>query len=385
MSRILRRPMFRGGRVDSRGTGITSGLSYKHGGSVNTPKRGLVDGPGGYAGEIGSLEGYSGPVRISQSMIGNLPSWFDINRYPVIYKNYDDAGKYYIQRGGFGEKGTGAPMREVDAKEYPMFKFNTNPFSSEYGQPNLVGQDIRSSSRVKDMIAENMGMSGKSSRTFNETNEDDDGNMDPPDLIPEVKDKTKAEKLAEYKEMFEEAYGSGRGDDASRMLMTFAGKALKEGATTKSAFSDFFEEESKVPSESKKYKDAATTAAINAFLAGETSYQKFQDDLAVFGQKLEMQKDFAKASETIDSLLSEFSKPAGKDKTDQGVMQSAFERAYADVPGFKGFEGKMPEDIEKNPLIVGAIYFDDIEGSSAKQVFIIDATGTPVKLKKVFK
>ena len=235
------------------------------------------------------------------------------------------------------------------------------------------------------MIDKQMALSGESSRTFNETNEEDDENGEIPNLTPTPKDKTKAEKLAEYKEMFEEAYGSGRGDDASRMLMTFAGKALKEGATTKSAFSDFFEEESKVPSESKKYKDAATTAAINAFLAGETSYQKFQDDLAVFGQKLEMQKDFAKASETIDSLLSEFSKPAGKDKTDQGVMQSAFERAYADVPGFKGFEGKMPEDIEKNPLIVGAIYFDDIEGSSAKQVFIIDATGTPVKLKKVFK
>jgi len=37
--------MFRkGGRVDSRGTGITSGL--------DTPKRGLVDGPGGYAGDV---------------------------------------------------------------------------------------------------------------------------------------------------------------------------------------------------------------------------------------------------------------------------------------------------------------------------------------------
>ena len=46
MSRILRRPMFRGGKViDSRGTGITSGLMDK-------PKRGLVDEPGGYAGEI---------------------------------------------------------------------------------------------------------------------------------------------------------------------------------------------------------------------------------------------------------------------------------------------------------------------------------------------
>ena len=29
MSKILRRPMFRGGPVDSRGTGITSGLGYE--------------------------------------------------------------------------------------------------------------------------------------------------------------------------------------------------------------------------------------------------------------------------------------------------------------------------------------------------------------------
>jgi len=44
MSRILRRPMFRGGPVDSYNTGITSGLGQ--------PKRGLVDGPGGYSGEL---------------------------------------------------------------------------------------------------------------------------------------------------------------------------------------------------------------------------------------------------------------------------------------------------------------------------------------------
>ena len=46
MSRILRRPMFRGGPVDSRGSGITSGLA-----DTSKPKRGLVDEPGGYAGE----------------------------------------------------------------------------------------------------------------------------------------------------------------------------------------------------------------------------------------------------------------------------------------------------------------------------------------------
>ena len=49
MSRILRRPMFRGGgKVSSYGNGIASGLAK--GGMPG--KRGLVTGPGGYAGEL---------------------------------------------------------------------------------------------------------------------------------------------------------------------------------------------------------------------------------------------------------------------------------------------------------------------------------------------
>tara|TARA_R100001143_G_C3349597_1_gene128760 strand:+ start:169 stop:1695 length:1527 start_codon:yes stop_codon:yes gene_type:complete len=55
MSRILRRPMFRGGgKVSSYGTGIASGLihqpqGYARGGSIHTPKRGIVKGPGSYS------------------------------------------------------------------------------------------------------------------------------------------------------------------------------------------------------------------------------------------------------------------------------------------------------------------------------------------------
>ena len=49
MSKILNRPMFRGGgKVSSYGNGIATGLA--DGGMAS--KRGLVDGPGGYAGEI---------------------------------------------------------------------------------------------------------------------------------------------------------------------------------------------------------------------------------------------------------------------------------------------------------------------------------------------
>jgi hypothetical protein len=42
MSNILRRPMFRGGRIESRGTGITSGLGYNNGGRVGYQKGNLV-------------------------------------------------------------------------------------------------------------------------------------------------------------------------------------------------------------------------------------------------------------------------------------------------------------------------------------------------------
>mgnify|MGYP000663416854 FL=1 len=55
MSRILRRPMFRGGPVSSYGTGIASGLT-----DTSKPKRGLVDEPGGYAGvSMSGLSNYA--------------------------------------------------------------------------------------------------------------------------------------------------------------------------------------------------------------------------------------------------------------------------------------------------------------------------------------
>jgi len=377
MSRILRRPMFRGGRVDSRGTGITSNLGYAGGGSVNTPRRGFVTGPGGYAGipkyKTGAEiieEVYAKPWLTTTHLSSNLPvrttgtgEASGVNTTDKFIPNPER-----IIRG----QATGGGM-----KRNPNYKPPTRTVERNVrGSKSTVQQPLTKEEIAFTTEGDHPGQVMLKPEVESEIYKP------APDTKPE---KTKAEKLAEYKEMFEEAYGTGKSEDISNMLLSFAGKALKPEATTKTAFGEFFEEEGKRPSASKKYKDAAATAAINAFLAGETSYQKFQDDLSVFGKKLEMQKDFTKASETIDSLLSEFSKPAGKDKTDQGVMQSAFERAYADVPGFKGFEGKMPEDIEKNELIVGAIYFDDIEGSSAKQVFIIDATGTPVKLKKVFK
>jgi len=77
MSRILRRPMFRGGPVDSYGTGIASGL--------DKPKRGLVNEPGGYAGEKSGMDflrnALNKYVLGSKTQIGNT-SPFSANVLP---------------------------------------------------------------------------------------------------------------------------------------------------------------------------------------------------------------------------------------------------------------------------------------------------------------
>ena len=55
---VLNRKLFnRGGTVSSRGVGITSGL--------DTPKRGLVDGPGSYS---GVLDRYNENVKLLREL-----------------------------------------------------------------------------------------------------------------------------------------------------------------------------------------------------------------------------------------------------------------------------------------------------------------------------
>jgi len=78
MSRILRRPMFRGGRVDSRGTGITSGLmddtGYADGGRVGF--------------QVGGGLFSSGPYNPYGSYNPSSPiSEFYMNANPIINRN----------------------------------------------------------------------------------------------------------------------------------------------------------------------------------------------------------------------------------------------------------------------------------------------------------
>ena len=180
------------------------------------------------------------------------------------------------------------------------------------------------------------------------------------------------------KKIFQKAYVSGVADDASAMLMGLAGKMLKPEATVKSGFGEFFEEEGKRPSERKKYKDAATTAAINAYLTGQTSFKKFQDQLALTQAGVDYQLS-AKQPKTLNEAFTYFLKTGDK-PTDPGIMSRSVEAIYGDG----SFAGKLLED--QNKLIKGKVYYaDDPNNKINKVLFLIDESGNPNPIKTVYK
>jgi hypothetical protein len=237
--------MFRGGRVDARGTGIASGLGYQKGGRVNyqmggNVRGGIVNLPGGYF--------QTANERMEEWKKGLNNPYKEI---PITLQDKIDA----------------YTPSETPDWVYPKIDYRTG---KEIRPP--FPADLPGMSFPRD--AEAMGVSEEFVPT--KSKENGSNNLTGGDGPPE---KTKAEKLEEYQKMFEEAYGTGRGEDISNMLLSFAGKALKPEATVKSSFGEFFEEEAKRPSERKKYKDAATTAAINAYLTGQKDYDSMMKQM----------------------------------------------------------------------------------------------------------
>ena len=292
MSRILRRPMFRGGRVDSRGKGIASGLSYNKGGRVGYDYGGGVFPVGGKMHRFsesplggGIMYGIPGaladffytPANQIGRMFGFNPGW-------SARKDIREQKDYL-----FGEDREGRMTdEEVDVSNFFL------PFSAKSWKDEVADQKEKEKKEEGPSTAEIIAQIKAEEKAKRDA------------LIKEyTKEDTPDEAAAEIekkKEIFQKAYGSGIADDASNMLLNFAGKALKEGATTKSAFGEFFEEEGKRPSERKKYKDAATTAAINAYLTGQKTLAETEAFMNKTNWQLNQQAALKKAANDPSNL-----------------------------------------------------------------------------------
>jgi len=349
MSRILRRPMFRGGRVDSRGTGITSGLSYAKGGRVDPRQKYFF---GGHVDQdkLNKIMGKSGTLigDTNRSLTGindllynwiarpagNLPYWLS------DYILGTDFGMPIQKKDSFKEWVGMAPEEPIitDSGAIPKaIKQQENAIKLEELEKQ---KELENNKSLEEIMKEMMG--------------------------PQ---KTAKEKVAEYKKIFEDAYGSGRGADATAMLLNFAGKALKPEATTKSAFGEFFEEEGKRPSESKKYKDAATTAAINAYLTGEKDYDSMMKQMKLIDYQIDAKTkgatDLKKTWNLNDYVMNRGTGVSKTEGLENGIRDKIkLNPEYTDYKKIKSKEN-VPELIAEE--YVGVIFMDE----GTREVFAV--------------
>jgi hypothetical protein len=319
MSRILRRPMFRGGKViDSRGTGITSGLMDK-------PKRGLVDEPGGYAGEI---------TTGGEIVQKNKPSFFGFrfdepffsiptpeNRIGAV-KGFD----FLSPKKQFPEEYTedlldkeqGKNIDELGFKKQPPIRYNKGEEKLMKEQDLAVGEgDLNLTEKDKKELNElyktldinetiedyKGGVPDKKTKKLNINPNDPNNNQE---QVTEVDAKTLMKENAElFKELLgganEKKLKDARIQDASDYLLKFFEGSQREGATVGSSAADVAAFATSRPSKTERVKEAidktdqtAMALAINDYIAGKRS--KEQIDL----MKEKLGSNFAQQIALID-------------------------------------------------------------------------------------
>ena len=366
MSRILRRPMFRGGRVDSRGTGITSGLSYAKGGSVNIPKRGLVDGPGGYAGlslaEQRAKLAYEKPgtTKYTDNYVLDRLNEYKGNLYTGGIPDVDiEYGMQLIP-----------PISDERQAQINYMTDTPKEFEKDFYEGKLPGADTNYNKLQSDQLAA-AKLAGDED-LFNLLTK-----KDTPVLSANVNTNTgtgeqSSDDLLDIdKEKFAKLLGGdkARGEDISNMLMSFAGKALKPEATVKGAFGEFFEEEAKRPGRTEKIDQAAATLAINEYIAGKKSKAELDRFFAQADYSTALKSRTGKKNIPINITDAAKSFGTGYKAIDFGLKISFPESRTNKMDASEG------QTIDKVPLTVdniGQIFIEDEAPYSAVMITIED-------------
>ena len=278
MSRILRRPMFRGGQViDSRGTGITSGL-YAAGGAVETPKRGIVDGPGSYSYRNLMLGDTLGKdlINLDSSMgqgmqfdIGNAKDFLGTSRNILDQKKDVQVGSDKDNILKTTEEIFLEQKEKEDADKAKAKEMGVDvPTMKAIEKENLSPQSIKDQ-ELEKMLANQPDLSKSNTEIKTE--------MSAKDLIRENAELFK-ELLGEANE---KKLKDARIGDVSDYLLKFFEGSQKEGATVGSAAADVAGFATKGPSKTETAKAAidkgdqtAVALAINDYIAGKRSKEE---------------------------------------------------------------------------------------------------------------
>ena len=352
MSRILRRPMFRGGPVSSYGTGIASGLA--NGGMP--AKRGFVDGPGGYAGEDSNWK------KFMNWTSRNVPDNSGITGANILENTWmQDGKKIYGKSSPFGDKpkiedlvGTGQGIGRPDPND-PLLQYlyasgddpeseSTDVFSKEwvneeaikenelkaeheesgsqlpYEQWKAINADIKNIEKAETSALTLGGTGGEEILGITKETEglvDGKGKViEPPESYEINADDVRAQAEL-FKELLgeksEEKIKSAQISDASDYALQFfrstvgEGKGMKEAAGDVAGFAlskDSKTEGAKAAAD--KVEQTATVLAINDAIASKRSKESIDQLIAKSGLDLDNKKKLVsytkKLTEGFDAL-----------------------------------------------------------------------------------
>ena len=403
MSRILRRPMFRGGRVDGRGTGITSGLGYEKGGRVGYKDAGAVTG-GDIMSRLSNF--FTKPALNPDGTPITLPkrNFVDDATFllgPGKFLKAGGAGLNMLRQAGKYALKNDDPFR-VGKEVVEQVPFLSNQYFKQVARPYLSGMKETLSGaggKLKDYgIIGALGLGGtgyglkKGYDAFMSEDEDpdlekikkDEFEQEQRDALEKILD----DQLSNKKEKVKDSIGGkdaikentkeyaeilggdkARGKDVTDMLLSFAGKALKPEATVKGAFGEFFEEEAKRPGRGEKIDQAAATLAINEYIAGKKSKAELDRFFAQADYKASLSSRRGKKNIALN--IADASKAnSGYKAIDLGLRIS-----FPDAGRPNKMDASEGQTVDKVPLTVdniGQIFIEDEAPYSAVMITIED-------------
>ena len=286
MSRILRRPMFRGGRVSSYGTGIAAPLvpGYRGGGQIGG---GIIYGIPHSDGRYGFNKPYI-PLWARDSDSRGYQIGSDLNK-PTNWKSYgvnrnileQEIDKEVGTEGDViqitrGEEFT-ANQEEQAAKEKKAAEMGVTVSQMEAieNDPDYT-KDIQKEKILKATLPTKSNLELENERLRAE-------------LAEALKGSNTAESIDIDKETYFKALGGdkARAADISNMLLAFAGA---EGDDTMSKFKSFTASEAKRPSKTEKLKEAAAMLAIKDNIAGKRADEQLAKILGLEGMRAKLGK-----------------------------------------------------------------------------------------------
>jgi len=359
MSKILRRPMFRGGgKVSSYGNGITTGLA--NGGMP--AKRGLVNGPGGYAGVVPSWAQNAdnrGYTLGSELYNKNVKPVTELETFLNSFKGGNYAGRNISDLLIQQEVGSDGDTANLSLEETDI--------DSRTNLQKAIDEDYKSEQGIRDQILEQGPLEIKDSPIIT-----------PPPDYEEPTTLSARDMVAQNKALFADLLGSkeARGKDISDMLLGFAGA---EGNTLGEKFKDFTRIEAKRPGKVEKINEAAAALAINDYVAGKRS--KEQGDAIrgkidyEYGKKLSNAiPDVEDSYEVVSAKLNAMDAKPGSDKAIRAIVNMKDKTANVVVKS----DIKLSELVDKPEKVLKKLdegYNIVSDGRGNKRVIKYDGSG----------